>query len=506
MKQARDPGAYVLLFFLCFFVLLSSGRIASSDAGHQLQASVMLAVTGKLSDDGRSGGPANDAWVRAPNGRLYQAHDIGNIVLMLPAAWVASRLSPAPPVEDMRNPPALSRVAVSLTLALVAALGCHWLYRLFALYFEPRAAFLLALAFPTTTIFIAYARAAWDVLPAAALMCGVLYYSAALLRGVSPVRSAVMAALTLGLACSFRFSLAPFVVPATAAIFASARRAQSVRAIVISVVVFTVVMIPSFAYNAIRTGSPLRPATATVQYLRGNNALDGSIPHGLNGLLISPNRGLFTFSPILMFALALPFLWRRVPIEQRTLLICYGAGALAYTLLIAKMTNWGAFGWGPRYLLPVLPVVFVAAATAMHYLSRSFRPVVVATVAASAILSLPPAIVNWHLATTTFYGAADPNANRPYQQLAGWHALASGLAGKPLPVSAETAGDPLRAMTGVFPDLLLARLSAHSRAGMLFALLVLIAGLATAGRCLSVILASSPVTRAPTASPAANYR
>ena len=33
MRQARDPGAYVLLFFLCFFVLLSSGRIASSDAG-----------------------------------------------------------------------------------------------------------------------------------------------------------------------------------------------------------------------------------------------------------------------------------------------------------------------------------------------------------------------------------------------------------------------------------------------------------------------------------------
>jgi hypothetical protein len=25
MSQARDPGAYVLLFFLCCFVLLSSG-------------------------------------------------------------------------------------------------------------------------------------------------------------------------------------------------------------------------------------------------------------------------------------------------------------------------------------------------------------------------------------------------------------------------------------------------------------------------------------------------
>jgi hypothetical protein len=406
----------------------------------------------------------------------------------------------------MRNPPVLSRVAVSLTLAVVASLGCHWLYRLFALSFDTRTAFLLALAFPTTTIFIAYARAAWDVLPAAALMCGVLYHSAALLRGMSPERNAAMAALTLGLACSFRFSLAPFIVPALAGIFASARRVTSVRASVVSIVVLAAVMIPSLVYNAIRTGSPLRPATATVQYLQTNNALTGSIPRGLGGLLISPNRGLFTFSPILLCALALPVLWRRLAKDQRTLLVCYGAGAFAYTLLIAKMANWGAFGWGPRYLVPILPIVFVAAATAIQYLWRSSRPLVVAIASLSAILSLPPAIVNWHLATTTFDGAADPDAGGPYQQLAGWRALAWGIAGTPLPVSTEAAGDPVRATTGVFPDLLLARLSAHSRNGMLVAVFVLIVGVATAGRCAAVILGSNAVSRAAGASPAGHYR
>lgn len=38
MIGARTPGAYVLLLYLCFFLTLSSGRIASLDAGHQLQA------------------------------------------------------------------------------------------------------------------------------------------------------------------------------------------------------------------------------------------------------------------------------------------------------------------------------------------------------------------------------------------------------------------------------------------------------------------------------------
>ncbi len=79
MNRARNPGAYVLLFFLCFFVLFSSGRIASSDAGQQLQASVMLALTGQLGDDGGAAGPSDETWVRGPNGRRYQAHDIGNL-------------------------------------------------------------------------------------------------------------------------------------------------------------------------------------------------------------------------------------------------------------------------------------------------------------------------------------------------------------------------------------------------------------------------------------------
>jgi hypothetical protein len=287
-------------------------------------------------------------------------------------------------------------------------------------------------------------------------------------------------------------------------VFASARRVLRMRAIVISIVVLTVVMTSSLDYNAMRTGSPLRPATATAQYLQTNNALTGTIPHGLGALFLSPNRGLFTFSPILLFALALPALWRRVPAEQRTLLVCFGAGACAYTLLIAKMVNWGAFGWGPRYLVPILPVVFVAAATAIVYLFQSFRPLVIAVVSVSAILSLPPAIVNWHLATTTFYGAADPDADRPYQQLAGWRALAWGFAGEPLPVSAEAAGDPLRATTGVFPDLLLARLSAHSRRGMLIALFVLVVGVATAARCASAVLGSNAAARAPATSAASH--
>jgi hypothetical protein len=53
MKQRGREDRWVLAFFLCFFFLLSSGRIASQDAGQQLQASMLLAVSGGVGDGGR---------------------------------------------------------------------------------------------------------------------------------------------------------------------------------------------------------------------------------------------------------------------------------------------------------------------------------------------------------------------------------------------------------------------------------------------------------------------
>ena len=508
-------GLWALVFFLCFFFVFSSGRIASQDAGQQLQAAVLLAVSGGLGDDGGGSGPADASWVRAPNGRLYQAHDIGNVLLMLPAAWLGAWLSAAPPAEDVLNPPALSRAGASLTCAALAAIGCFWMFRLCSLYWPARSAFLLALAFPATTIFIAYARAAWDVLGGCCMMCGALYYSGKLLRGTSlqppwlPPRilppeggshaiesfsratagtDAAMLALTMAGVCSFRFSLAPFMAPAACVIFFLARRHLSRSTVIASGLVFAAAMLPTFVYNFVRTGSPIRPATATDQYLHGVNALTGNVLHGMYGLFLSPNRGLFLFSPILLLLFVALFRARRLPSEQRQLLAVYGIGAAGYTLLIAKMANWGAFGWGPRYLLPILPVLFLAAACGLMLLWQMARPAVLALTFLSAVLTLPPAVVNWHLATTSFEDADKADVPCPAQQRAGWIALVWGLQGRPLPVPANAAADSLRATTSEFPDLFLWRLAAVSKVGMIVAMIAVATAIGVAAFAAKKIL------------------
>jgi hypothetical protein len=498
MTGATRPSvAAALVFFAAFFLLFSSGRVASMDAGQQLQVSLMAALTGAMSDAAGSGPAAQGGWVRGPNGRYYQAHDIGNVLLMMPAAWLGARMSHAEPGAAILDPPPASRVGAALTCSFLAALGCWWLFRLFLLFLPGRAAFILALLFPCTTIFFAYARSAWDVLGGCCCVCGVLFYAARYLRGVAPGPSLVLAAVMLALAGSFRFSLVPFLSPALAALALWRPRLASRGALIGALLVFLLLLAPSLAYNQRRTGSMLRPATAAPQYLAGANALTGNVIHGVAGLLLSPNRGLFVFCPVLLFAAAAPL--REYP-ELRPLLGAFGVGACAYALLIATMANWGAFGWGPRYLLPVLPVLYVPAAFGLLRACRQSRRATLAAVAVCVLLTLPGAVVNWHLATVTTAGAARADVWFPEQQYVAWKALAAGLRGESLPVPAGVV-DPLRATTAAFPDLFLVRLARQSAPGLAAGVLTALSALVALAWSFSVLMRheaplTSPMVRA----------
>jgi hypothetical protein len=461
------PRAYrglVLLFYLCFFLLSSSGRLGSSDAGAQLQAAVLLATTGRL---GASSPPANErnggVWRRGINGRYYEVHDIGNVVLMLPAAWAGQRLSPAPSGDDFDAPSLLCRVGVSMTYAVVSALGCFFMFRLFALQRGNRVAFLLSLLLPATTIFWAYSKTAWDVMGACCAMCAALYAAAVVLRGGTRTRDLVRLAIYMAIVSSFRNSLAPFLMLGTASLLYAARRDLAWRGYAACAGTWFVGLLPSLVYNAVRSGSPLRPANASAEYLQ-TQGLGGDVVHGLWGLLLSPNHGLFVFSPILLLLLALPLAWPRLAANERHLLVAMAACALPYTLLIASTRVWhGVFGWGPRYLLPVVPIAFYGTALTLTAMWEKWRAPLLGLIVVSGLLSAPPALVNWSSAIIAFPQALDHDAPWPYQLDAVWQELVRGLQGKPFPIPAALAADPERRAGAGFPDLSIVRLMERSR-------------------------------------------
>lgn len=118
--------------------------------------------------------PDLELWFPGPNGRFYQGNDVGNVVLMLPAA-LASKAA-GRPYEPGGVPDRATRVAVSATIAVVVVVGLLALFgALRLLVGRGQLALSLTLLFVVGTSFGAYAKTAYDVVgrrAARASSCG----------------------------------------------------------------------------------------------------------------------------------------------------------------------------------------------------------------------------------------------------------------------------------------------------------------------------------------------
>ncbi|MFN8457432.1 MAG: glycosyltransferase family 39 protein [Anaerolineae bacterium] len=93
---------------------------------------------------------------------------------------------------------------------------------------------------------------------------------------------------------------------------------------------------------------------------------------GAFGLLFSPGRGLFIYAPItlLLFGGVRPA-WRRLP---RLYFWLIAALCLSYWLFYGAWFAWGgAWGWGPRFLLPILPLLMLFVAEAIERVNGEGR-------------------------------------------------------------------------------------------------------------------------------------
>ncbi|MGH9442048.1 MAG: hypothetical protein ACRD16_07210, partial [Thermoanaerobaculia bacterium] len=106
------------------------------------------------------------------------------------------------------------------------------------------------------------------------------------------------------------------------------------------------------AYNLEATGN-----IAGGYGLAGHAAFfQGDLLAGIAGLLLSPTRGLFVFSPFLLFV---PFCFRRVLSDRgaRGLTVTLGLAVIFQTLIYAKADWRAGASWGPRWLTDLLPLL-----------------------------------------------------------------------------------------------------------------------------------------------------
>jgi VanZ family protein len=207
--------------------------------------------------------------------------------------------------------------------------------------------FALLYAFATEVWAVA-SRGLWQHGPSLLFLCASFW-----LLLSNEGRRVALSGLTLGLAVVSRST--DVLIAAGAAAFVLSRRREALGGFL------AWAALPAAAiavYSAAVLGNPL----AFGQLYR-SGGFGGRIVPGIAGILASPSRGLFVFSPVLLAAL--PGLWSaaRSRSDAAALLRWLAAGAAAVLLLASSWGMWwGGASFGYRIVLDVVPVLVLLAA------------------------------------------------------------------------------------------------------------------------------------------------
>jgi len=344
-RSRRGVGA-VFAFFLCAYWLTSAGYEASEAIFHY-DVARHLVRDGELGFDQKRYG----IFYEAPDGRYYGGHEFGNALLMIPTAAAHTLVDG----YVYRLAPKLSASAelfpLSFQAGIYTALMIAIVYAILRGEFghSARSAFGACLALGFCTYVWNYSRMLFD-----GVLCGLLVVAAlwALLRYRATRRDRYLlgAFALLGYGVDTRLPVVVFIAGAAVFVYLSCPGSR-VRQLLIAGCALLPFAAWQMWYNHLRTGNVLTSPMQLPQF----NSLDGNVLHGVLGLLVSPGKGILVYAPLVAAAaLAFPRLWRR----DRAVALFIAVSAVLWFLLHGKLRSWhGAWGWGPRQMITIVPLL-----------------------------------------------------------------------------------------------------------------------------------------------------
>jgi 4-amino-4-deoxy-L-arabinose transferase-like glycosyltransferase len=358
--QPRRGVLALVLFFLCFYFLLTHGHFFSTDEVHVYQTTRSIVERGDLSI-----APMNDA-VQGVGGQYYSQKGIAPSILSVPFYLAGKGLEKFVPErwlapfagekfgENAGWGGSIKIFVVSLFNVFITALLCAFFYLCaLAFRFAPRTALALTLIMGLSTIVCAYAQTYFQHTLVA--LCLVIAFFC-LLLDKQRKRPWLLLSSGLCLGCAVltraeNLVLVPWFLVYLLAPFDSGRLRKikwdwlRIACFLGPVVVCTAIYL---GVNKAKFGSPLDSG-----YLE--HPFSGSFLEGLYGHLFSVGRSVFLYSPPLVLA---AFCWRRFYRKFRWEMLLFAGCALTSLALYSKFLFWhGWWSWGNRFLLPVVPLL-----------------------------------------------------------------------------------------------------------------------------------------------------
>lgn len=420
-SRSRQGGAHALAVFVVLatvsvlYAATYRGEVASADEMYMFGVTHNLAEHGSIAlDDLRWLNERVPGGAIGTGGHFYTKLGLGQPLLGVPFYRLGARWLRIPgdasfagyqigPLAGVRG-----AMAAGSVVAVLAVLGTYLLAALLGA--GPRGAALAALATGAGSMLWPYAKTYFSE-PAAAL--GIVWAAALLVaHGRRPALwKAGAAGLLFDVAVVVRpFNLAvgaPMLLYALWAVLRARKGPE--RAVAASGMVALVVLLAGGTaavggYDAARYGSVFATGYGP------NEGFHHDVVQGLLGFAVSPGKSIVLFDlPVVLAPVGAVLAWR--PGRRADVALLVAVCAL-YALLYSAWWAWeGGWAWGPRFLLPVVPLLMALAAPALERLPP---PASVALVVAGAFVPVAGALYDPISSIGEVIGSKLPEAQYPW--------------------------------------------------------------------------------------------
>jgi hypothetical protein len=364
VEDDRRTACHIGLLLLLVYLLLTPLRIGSGDGetiyqvtrsfvnGHGFAIpspppdAVVLDPFGEPipHEELRGGGPYG-AW--GSDGCYYAQYGVGQSLLAVPFYLLGRGIHR---LTGWGTEGFITRAAVMLLNPVALAGAAGVLYRLGRqLGYGQSAAVGVALVMGLATPLLVYGGTFFSEPLVALALLGAVW--AALVGSEGTASAWINCGATLGVAVLAK-PVAVVVAPALLA-FAALRKEGRWRAVTLLALPLVLALAGVGCYNVARFGSPFDTGYRTAAW---------DVPPwvGLLGLLFSPGKGLLWYCPPVVLGLAgfVPLMRRR---PRATILL--GSVVVLYLLVHSIYNHWhGSGAWGPRLILPIVPLLLLPAA------------------------------------------------------------------------------------------------------------------------------------------------
>ena len=393
----KRSGTALFLITLSVFLLTTSGHLDVIDEYMIFFQAESLTLRGSLAVPQAK---QYDTWYgrEGVDGQPYTGYGPAHAWVVVPFYSLARSAGASLGIPEQSRDLILYGGAIASNSFLAALLACLFYSLLCRLDVPLRVSFAASLVLVFATPVWPYTGTLFsEIWTALLLLAALAFFEQAIRPGQAGIYGVVGWGVCLGLAVMSRPNHVVAVgVFAVAFLLAPLSKPRRIRQVVLLGAITTLFLGATLALNYLHFQDVFQFGYAE-QVEGGKILTDFSTPlHlGLYGLFLSPGKSLFLFAPLVLLAmLGLPLLWR----QSRPLAAVCGGCVTAYALFLGNHTQWEAgYSWGPRYLLPVVPLLLVGMAPLLRETHRNWPR------KALAILCILGVLVNLPAVFTSFF-------------------------------------------------------------------------------------------------------